>query len=304
MSNMGALDYNMTPRNFGNLNFSDLDTLDFYANLYGADMLKSSAREVNAFNERLMDKANEFSAGQAQKQMDFQKYMSSTAHQREMNDLIAAGLNPILTATGGQGAPMAAGAMAHSAMTSGERGLTENPMKNVAQSALAAKKFRDLEMKQLQSNIKQVGINEKQVNSQIAVNNKSIEMQDYNILKALEEINTLKSTQRYNSAAVVRELATAGAQSAAAALSRSNQALVDVQSRLKSATYDYDKNRSRYESVGAGSEAERRAIEAELKRLSLPRAQKQAAHESSIGGHIRQYLDTINPLRGLFKGGE
>lgn len=39
----------------------------------------------------------------------FQAQMANTAHQREMADLKAAGLNPILTATGGNGAPVPSG---------------------------------------------------------------------------------------------------------------------------------------------------------------------------------------------------
>ena len=57
------------------------------------------------------EQTNKASAEQAEKQMDFQERMSSSAHQREVKDLIAAGLNPMLSAKLG-GASSPAGAMA------------------------------------------------------------------------------------------------------------------------------------------------------------------------------------------------
>lgn len=60
-----------------------------------------------------------FNASQSAQQMAFQKMMSDTAHQREVEDLRKAGLNPILSGTGGAGASTPSGS---SASISGKSG--------------------------------------------------------------------------------------------------------------------------------------------------------------------------------------
>lgn len=83
---------------------------------------EAQAAELRDWQEQQNRIAMEFNSAEAAKNRDWQQMMSDTAHQREVRDLQAAGLNPVLSAMGGNGASVTSGATASGVTSSGAKG--------------------------------------------------------------------------------------------------------------------------------------------------------------------------------------
>lgn len=119
------------------------------------------AREQMLFQADQSAKAMQFSAEQAELNRRFQAEMSNTAHQREVQDLIKAGLNPVLSALSGASTP--SGSAASGVAMSGASGTVDTSANSLVASVINAligqETAKDVAQIQLQSALQTANIN-------------------------------------------------------------------------------------------------------------------------------------------------
>lgn len=104
-----------------------------------------AAERQNAFQVAQNAKAMAFNAYQARLNREWQEYMSNTAHQREVRDLVAAGLNPILAVNNGASTP--SGDAANGVTSAGSMAQVDmnrtNALSGIAQAIMSAEVNRE-----------------------------------------------------------------------------------------------------------------------------------------------------------------
>lgn len=121
------------------------------AGLLGQYFQSQGQQQANDTNVAIARQTNAMTQTNAREQMAFQEQMSSTAHQREVKDLEAAGLNPILSVNAGASSPSGAAGTASAARVENvNEGMAATAREIAAQQLAIHKQAQEIKLMEAQ----------------------------------------------------------------------------------------------------------------------------------------------------------
>lgn len=271
--------------------------VDWGASLIDRNWARSDATRQAQANELGAQRAMDFSSAEAVKNREWEEMMSNTAHQREVSDLRAAGLNPMLSVNHGASTPGGSTGQGFSAQGAPTRGtplsgLTGTVTAAQVQNLMAQTDKTEAETEEVKARTPTHPARIEEIAQNIAESKQRIE-------QSVQQIANLRSGERLNDQHIANLQETISQIRATVKNLTAQTHQTYTHSGLTAAQDEETRQRIRSNLPEITRKVQE--LEERFRQLQLPQRGMDAAAHSSFLGALGAVGRALNPFNQLFK---